>query len=334
VLRIPQESLSVADLILFAELQSAKKELEQKSKQLELMTTLAIAATEPGDLGHLIRRCLEIIARSNSWSLAQFWSVTEEQQGLDCSEWYYASTLITDIRLASTDRRLTKGIDLPGRAWSNGFPMVLANLESSTGLTFTRKSPATKCGMQSAYAVPVKNGHRTVGVLEFFSSESIEFGDTDHLFYDRLGMYIGTLIAQRNAEFDLRQNDAINRIVLDHAYSAFVCINQAGVITDWTSRATALFGWEKEEVLGQTIHDTIIPERHRDAHLKGLVRYMVSKQGPVINKPVRAPAIHKDGREIPVELLIFPIDSFGLKRFGAFIVDCSKPAEDTQIVLE
>lgn len=324
----------MADVVLFAELQHTKKELEQKSKHLELMTSLALTATEPGDLGHLVRRCLEIIARSNSWVLAQFWNVSDEQPGIRCSEWYYVSALVTDLRLASMERKFNKGIELPGRVWANGFPIALPKLDASTGLTFTRKPAAAKCGVQSAYAFPIINAHTTLGVFEFFSTEPIEFQDTDHLFYNRLGTYIGTLIAQRNTEFELRQRDALNKVVLDHAYNAFVCIDQAGVILQWSSRATDLFGWDEDEALGKTIHDTIIPARYRDAHLKGLVHYMVTKEGPVLHKPVRAPAIHKDGSEIPIELKIFPIESFGVRRFGAFIVDCSNLTPDTLMVLD
>jgi len=232
------------------------------------------------------------------------------------------------------ERNFSKGVDLPGRSWSNGFPLVLTSLEGSKGLMFSRASAAQRCGVNSAYAVPIKHGSNTTGVLEFFSSEPIELHDSDHLFYDKLGNYVANLMAQRLAEFALRQQDALKREILDHTHNAFVCINEAGVITEWTQKAVDLLGWEREEALGRTIHDTIIPERYRDAHLRGLVHYMVSKEGPVLNKPVRAPAIHKDGNEIPIELLIFPIESFGLRCFGAFIVDCSQSGAQTPIVLE
>jgi hypothetical protein len=61
---------------------------------------------------------------------------------------------------------------------------------------------------------------------------------------------------------------------------------------------------------------------------------MTTKEGPVLNQRVRAPALHKSGHEIEVELLIFPIETIDLKRFGAFIVDCSKEKNEPTIKLE
>lgn len=324
----------MAEVVLYAELQHVKKELERKSRQLDLITSLALLSTEPGDCGHVIRRCLEIIARANNWVLAQFWTPLEKKQALSCSEWYYASTLITDLRVASIERTFSKGVDLPGRSWSNGFPLVLNSVGSAKGLMFSRASSAQKCGVQSGYAVPIKHGSNTTGILEFFSSEPIELHDSDHLFYDKLGNYVASLLAQRLAEYALRQQDALKNEILDNSESAFVCINEAGLITEWTKQATALLGWEREEALGRTIHDTIIPERYRDAHLRGLVHYMNNKDGPVLNKPVRAPGIHKNGQEIPIELHIFPIESFGLRCFGAFIKDGAPAKQENPIVLK
>ena len=110
-------------------------------------------------------------------------------------------------------------------------------------------------------------------------------------------------------------------------------INEASLITHSTNRATALFGWEESEVLGTPLVDTIIPDRFKDAHMKGIFRYLTTGEGAVLNKRVRVPALCKDGKEIPVELMIFPIQTHGARQFGAFIVDCSQEIEGPDIVL-
>jgi PAS domain S-box-containing protein len=308
-------------------------DLEQKSRHLELMTSLAYAATEPGDVGHLIRRSLELIARTNECALAQYWTVNGPDETLSCSEWYFSSAVLSEFRNASTDRKFSSGIDLPGRAFSVGLPVIVPSIDGALDFMFTRKPAADLCNLKGAFAMPVKNGPFVTAICEFFSFEPMHLNKNDNLFYERLGVYLATLIKQREAAQEFHQQEMLNRIVLNHAYNAFVLIDQAGVIVDWTERAASVFGWSREEVLGKTIHDVIIPERYRDAHVKGLFRYMTSKEGPILDKRIRAPALHRNGHELPIELLIFPIEELGLKLFGAFIIECSKESQEPAVVL-
>lgn len=310
-----------------------KKELEQKARHLDLMTSLAYVATEPGDEGHLIMRCLELMARANDCVLGQYWIVNDQDQTLTCSEWYFSSAVLTEFRNASTDRKFSVGIGVPGRACSVGLPIIVQDLEGTLNFNFTRKAAASASGLKGAFAVPIKNGPFITSVCEFFSFRYVHMDGADSLFYEKLGVYLATLIKQREAAQALQQQEMLNRIVLNHAYNAFVLINPAGVILDWTERAANVFGWQRDEVLGKVIHDVIIPERYRDAHVKGLFRHMTTKEGPVLNNRVRAPALHKDGHEIPIELLIFPIEAMGIKRFGAFIVECTTENPEAAIVL-
>ncbi len=324
----------MSEAVMLSQLEQLKKQLAEKACQLDLMTSLASLANEPGSIEHVVRRSLEIISRANNCVLGQFWIVRSDDNVVTCTDWYHSTFSLPDFRQASLDRRLSKGVGLGGRVWSTGLPIFIPDLNTEKGLDFTRKSVAIKSGIKSGFAFPLKNGPFITAVCEFFSFESLDTRDSQGLFYEKLGIYLATVIAQREADYALRQQESLNKIVLNHAYNAFIAINEASLITEWTSRATDLFGWDKEEVVGKPLAEIIIPERYREAHMKGLFRYMTTKEGPVLNKPIRAPALKKDGTEIPVELLIFPIEALDMKRFGAFIVDCSRPEMEATIRLD
>ena len=71
---------------------------------------------------------------------------------------------------------------------------------------------------------------------------------------------------------------------------------------------------------GSVIHadgrEIVIPPAHRQAHRDGHARFLVSGTGPVIGQRLEVMALHRDGREIPVELSIA-----ALKRDGGYIAN-------------
>jgi len=97
-----------------------------------------------------------------------------------------------------------------------------------------------------------------------------------------------------------------NRIqqIFKAAPDAIVTIDHEGIITNWNAEAENMFGWKKNEVLGQTLTQTIIPERYRQQHINGMKHFFKSGEGPLFNKPIEIYALKKDNYEFPVELKI------------------------------
>jgi PAS domain S-box-containing protein len=101
-------------------------------------------------------------------------------------------------------------------------------------------------------------------------------------------------------------------------------MNAEGVITDWNPRAEAMFGWRREEALGKLLAETIMPERFRAAHARGLRRFLATGDGPLLNRRVEVPALHRDGHELPVQLAITTIEEGGAVEFSAFVSDITE----------
>ncbi len=102
----------------------------------------------------------------------------------------------------------------------------------------------------------------------------------------------------------LKESDERMQAILQYAPDAVITIDADSIILSWNPEAEFIFGWKKEEVLGRTLTETIIPERYAGRHYKGINHYIKTSEGPVINKPVEMFAVKKDGEEIPVELKI------------------------------
>jgi len=120
---------------------------------------------------------------------------------------------------------------------------------------------------------------------------------------------------------ELRNNLEVKRTILERAPDAVVSIDTEGRIEDWSLQAESIFGWTKAEVEGLRLARTIIPERFREAHEKGLKRYLETGEGPILQKRIEVFALHRDGREIPVELTVTPVEKNGTRIFSAFVRD-------------
>ncbi|HEY6250512.1 MAG TPA: PAS domain S-box protein [Candidatus Angelobacter sp.] len=122
----------------------------------------------------------------------------------------------------------------------------------------------------------------------------------------------------------LRESREHMRQIVATASDAFVAMDESGIITDWNPQAERVFGRPEAEALGQSLHTTIIPERFREAHLRGLKHFLVTGEGPVLNKRLELAALHRDGREFPVELSISLVRKRGKSSFNAFVRDISE----------
>jgi PAS domain S-box-containing protein len=127
--------------------------------------------------------------------------------------------------------------------------------------------------------------------------------------------------SRRRAEQRLRLSEERNQLIVETALDAVVTMNGAGHITGWNSQAERMFGWTRGEALGRELAELIIPERLRDDHRNGMRRYIETGMARVLNKRIEMTALHRSGREVPVELAITPIGFGDDLVFSGFIRD-------------
>lgn len=128
---------------------------------------------------------------------------------------------------------------------------------------------------------------------------------------------------RKRAERTLRATEERTRAIIETALDAVITIDASGAITGWSRQAERTFGWSRQEVLGRPLADTIVPERYRDAHRRGLERYMATGEVRVLNQRLELSALDRSGREFPIELAITPIRIDDTTSFSAFVRDIS-----------
>ena len=84
---------------------------------------------------------------------------------------------------------------------------------------------------------------------------------------------------------------------------AIVISDATGHITLWNPAAERMFGFTRDEALGDTL-DLIIPERLRGRHWDGYHKTMDTGQTRYGNDVLRVPAVHKDGRSLSIAFTV------------------------------
>jgi PAS domain S-box-containing protein len=119
----------------------------------------------------------------------------------------------------------------------------------------------------------------------------------------------------------LEEQADLRNAILGSAIDGIVTSDESGVITDFNPAAAAMFGWSRDEIIGQKMEDTIVPPAFKDRHRNGMARYVSRSEAKVIGRKVELQGLHKDGRTFPIELAIAEATVGGARTFIGYIRD-------------
>lgn len=96
------------------------------------------------------------------------------------------------------------------------------------------------------------------------------------------------------------------RLVVESAPNALVMVDAGGVISMVNPQTEQLFGYSREELLGQPV-EMLVPERYRGRHVAQRAGFLASPSRRAMGAGRDLFGLCKDGREVPVEIGITPI---------------------------
>jgi PAS domain S-box-containing protein len=166
--------------------------------------------------------------------------------------------------------------------------------------------------------------------------DAMRAGARDYVLKDNLGRLVPA-IERELREYQVRaahREDQIRRAaIIDCALDPIIGMDHTGRVTEFNPAAVREFGYSRDEAIGRELADLIIPEPLRDAHRKGLARYLAEGSSVVLGKTIEVIAVHRDGTEIPIELAITQLGTISPPQFMGFIRNLSERSKAEAAVI-
>ena len=121
-----------------------------------------------------------------------------------------------------------------------------------------------------------------------------------------------------------RAGEARIQAMLDSALDAIIMIDHEGKVVEWNPAAEVMFGYGRQQALGQRLPELIIPETSRELHEQGLEFYRQTGETKLLGRRKEMTARRADGSTFPVELTVVRIGLPGPPSFTGFVRDLSE----------
>ena len=139
-------------------------------------------------------------------------------------------------------------------------------------------------------------------------------------------------MAVRDRELEeLREAEARGRAVMETVADAVVTVDVGSVIRFVNPAAERIFGYGAGELLGANL-SALMPDYLRHLHEAGMRRYVETGVKHISWAGVELPALHRDGREFPVEVSFGEFALNGRRYFTGVIRDISRRKRNERLL--
>lgn len=123
---------------------------------------------------------------------------------------------------------------------------------------------------------------------------------------------------------ELRDSEERFRSISASAQDAIVLIDQRGIVQYWNESAERIFGYSKDEAIGQSLHELVVPHSIHERFLSGFKKFQEKGEGDYLGKTVELVAVRKDGTEFPIEHSISAVTLKGKLHAVGLVRDISE----------
>jgi PAS domain S-box-containing protein len=265
------------------------------------------------------RAVMQTICENLGWDIGALWQVRND--ALECIDHWSADHVDPAAAAGLCTGRFERGVGMLGEAWALGNAVWVPDFRVPD--RYPRAEAAARAGMLAAFAFPIVSGGRFAGAMEFFSAMRREPQQALMPVMTLIGAQIGDFIERHGTEEALRRSEERFRSMTETAQDAIFTIDESSIVTFCNQAVERMFGYQPEELLGQPL-EVIVPPRMREAHRRGIERYLKTRERTIPWTGVELPALHKDGHEFPCEISFGQWSTDGTTIFTGFARDVTE----------
>jgi PAS domain S-box-containing protein len=264
-------------------------------------------------------RLLEAIGRGLGWELGFLWTVDERERVLRCRANWNDGRPAPAFERLNAGHSFVTGEGLPGRVWESATPVAVPDV--LTYQHFRRTEAAERDGIHGAFAFPVRDRGRILGIIEFLNREVCEPDEQALALAETFGHQIGQYLSRSRAEEATRESEARKAAVLESALDAIITIDSHGKVVDFNAAAERIFGYARNAAVGREMAELIVPPSLREAHRGALARAVERGGGDLLGQRLELTGMRAGGHEFPVELTIMRLGSDEPPAFVGYVRD-------------
>ncbi len=115
---------------------------------------------------------------------------------------------------------------------------------------------------------------------------------------------------------------------LEAAIDCVIVADASGRIVEFNPAAERTFGYSREQALGRTMAELIVPPSLRERHVAGFAHFVETRDGSMLGRRVELTGMRADGSEFPVELALSQVEAEPVLICGALRdISAAKQAE-------
>lgn len=135
-------------------------------------------------------------------------------------------------------------------------------------------------------------------------------------------------------EAELHRARAARDAILHSSMDAILIMRADGTIEDTNAAAERMFRRSRAEMIDVDMAEMVIPAGLREAHRRGLARYLETGESRILGRRLEMTAIRADGGEFPVELTVARLDDPIAPRFIGYVRDVTEHRRAEQALRE
>ncbi len=122
-------------------------------------------------------------------------------------------------------------------------------------------------------------------------------------------------------------------VVLTMASDAYVATDERGTVVDWNRAAQTVLGWARDEVVGRSAVDLLVPPDRRTSY-RDRVRELWQGRAFRVDEPTEAVVLRRDGSELPVEVTAWTVQVGRMRQLNLLIRDMTERKQVEQALRE
>src|SRR3954468_15668551 len=111
-------------------------------------------------------------------------------------------------------------------------------------------------------------------------------------------------------------------------------MDERGVLRELNPAAERIFGHRREEAIGRSLGEAVVPPHRRAAHTAGLARLLATGESRMLGRRIETEGMRADGTLFPVELAIVEATAGGERLFVAHVRDIAARQEADRALRE